>query len=348
MMLETIFYMNTILQWFVAFGIVLGFVIVAKIFYWVATNILKKVAKKTEAKLDDMLIDIIEGPLVFVVILVGIWVALGTLHKTQSIDNLLTGGIYIIVVLNIAWFLSRLLDAMVKIYLVPLAQKSSSTMDDQLIPIVQKGLKLTIWSIAILVGLNNAGYNIGALLAGMGIGGLAFAMAAKETVANLFGGFTIFVDKPFVVGDRIVTNGFDGVVEDIGLRSSRIRTLQGRLVTMANADIANGAVENISSEPHRKVSMSLGLTYDMDENKVVQAISIVENIIKQTAEVKDESVVGFSSFGDFSLNISVVYYIIKGENMTTAKNNINLNILKEFNSHGIDMAYPTQTVIVKK
>ncbi len=347
-MLDTTFYMNTILQWFVALGIVLGFVIVAKILYWVATNILKKVAKKTEAKLDDILIDIIEEPLVFVVILAGIWVALGTLHKTQSIDNLLTGGIYIIVVLNIAWFLSRLLDAMVKIYLVPLAQKSSSTMDDQLIPIVRKGLKLCIWSIAILVGLNNAGYNIGALLAGLGIGGLAFAMAAKDTVANLFGGFTIFVDKPFVVGDRIVTNGFDGVVEDIGLRSSQIRTLQGRLVTMANADIANGAVENISSEPHRKVSMSLGLTYDMDENKVAQAISIVENIIKQTAEVKDESVVGFSSFGDFSLNISVIYYIIKGENMTTAKNNINLNILKEFNSHGIDMAYPTQTVIVQK
>ncbi len=347
-MLETTFYMNTILQWAVAFGIVLGFVIVAKILYWVATNILKKLAKKTKGKLDDILIDIIEEPLVFVVILVGIWVALGTLHKTQSIDNILTGGIYIIVVLNIAWFLSRLLDAMVKNYLVPLAQKSSGTMDDQIIPIVRKGLKLGIWSIAILVGLNNAGYNIGALLAGLGIGGLAFAMAAKDTVANLFGGFTIFVDKPFVVGDRIVTNGFDGVVEDIGLRSSRIRTLNSRIVTMANADIANGAVENISSEPHRKVSISLGLTYDMDENKVVQAMSIVENIIKQTAEVKDECVVGFSSFGDFSLNISVIYYIIKGENMTTAKNNINLNILKEFNTHGIDMAYPTQTVIVKK
>ncbi len=347
-MLETTFYMNTILQWAVAFGIVLGFVIVAKILYWVATNILKKLAKKTQGKLDDILIDIIEEPLVFVVILVGIWVALGTLHKTQSIDNILTGGIYIIVVLNIAWFLSRLLDAMVKNYLVPLAQKSSGTMDDQIIPIVRKGLKLGIWSIAILVGLNNAGYNIGALLAGLGIGGLAFAMAAKDTVANLFGGFTIFVDKPFVVGDRIVTNGFDGVVEDIGLRSSRIRTLNSRIVTMANADIANGAVENISSEPHRKVSISLGLTYDMDENKVVQAMSIVENIIKQTAEVKDECVVGFSSFGDFSLNISVIYYIIKGENMTTAKNNINLNILKEFNTHGIDMAYPTQTVIVKK
>jgi MscS family membrane protein len=347
-MLETTFYMNTVSQWIVAFVIVLGFVIVGKIVYWVATNILKKFAKETKTQLDDILIETMQEPLALIIITTGVLISFETLNTTAIVDSFVTGGIYFVYPISIAWFLSRLLDAIVIHYLQPLAEASSSSMDDQLLPIVRKGLKLAIWSIAILIGLNNAGFNIGALLAGLGIGGLAFAMAAKDTVANLFAGFTILVDKPFVLGQRIKTDGFDGVVEEIGLRVSRIRTLNGRIVTMANADIANGAVENISSEPHRKISFSLGLTYDMDENKITKAMSIVENIIKQTKGVKDECVVWFDSFGDFSLNISVIYYIIKGENITLIKNNINLNILKEFNQHKIDMAFPTQTVKIDK
>ncbi len=347
-MLTKTFYMNTILEWLIAFGIMLLFIILGKIIYRFTTNVLKKLAKKSQTKLDDILIDIVEEPLVTVFVVVGIWVSLGSLNKTENIDELITGGIYIAIVLNIAWFLSRFVDAMVTNYLRPMAEKTPGTMDDQLLPIVRKGLKFTIWSIAILVGLNNAGYNIGALLAGLGIGGLAFAMAAKDTVANLFGGFTIFVDKPFTVGDRIVTNGYDGVVEEIGLRSTHIRTLQGRIVTIANADVSNNPIENISSEPNRKISITLGLTYDMDEKKIAQTIQILENIIKETKGVKDESIVGFDSFGDFSLNISLIYYVIKGENITKAKNSINLNILKQFNKNGIDMAFPTQTLLMQK
>ncbi len=229
-----------------------------------------------------------------------------------------------------------------------MAEKSSGTLDDQLLPIVHKILKGIIWVIAILMALNNAGYNIGALLAGLGIGGLAFAMAAKDTIANLFGGFTILMDKPFVVGDRVGTNGFDGVVEDIGLRSSKIRTLQGRLVTISNADISNGAIENITSEPSRKISMSLGLTYDTDEKKIQKAIDILENIIKNTDGVEDKPTVWFDSFGDFSLNISFIYLIKNGENISKIKNNINLSILSQFNKNKIDMAYPTQTVLIDK
>ncbi|RLA74394.1 MAG: mechanosensitive ion channel family protein [Epsilonproteobacteria bacterium] len=347
-MLEKTFYMNTVFEWLVAFGILALFIIAGKIVFWITTNILKKMATKSKTKLDDIVIDIIEEPIVFVIIISGIQVAFSTLNKTEAIGAFISSGVYMLIIFGVAWFLSRLLDAIVTNYLKPMAEKSSGTLDDQLLPIVHKILKGIIWVIAILMALNNAGYNIGALLAGLGIGGLAFAMAAKDTIANLFGGFTILMDKPFVVGDRVGTNGFDGVVEDIGLRSSKIRTLQGRLVTISNADISNGAIENITSEPSRKISMSLGLTYDTDEKKIQKAIDILENIIKNTDGVEDEPTVWFDSFGDFSLNISFIYLIKNGENISKIKNNINLSILSQFNKNKIDMAYPTQTVLIDK
>ena len=347
-MLEKTFYMNTVFEWLVAFGILALFIIAGKIVFWITTNILKKMATKSKTKLDDIVIDIIEEPIVFVIIISGIQVAFSTLNKTEAIGTFISSGVYMLIIFGVAWFLSRLLDAIVTNYLKPMAEKSSGTLDDQLLPIVHKILKGIIWVIAILMALNNAGYNIGALLAGLGIGGLAFAMAAKDTIANLFGGFTILMDKPFVVGDRVGTNGFDGVVEDIGLRSSKIRTLQGRLVTISNADISNGAIENITSEPSRKISMSLGLTYDTDEKKIQKAIDILENIIKNTDGVEDEPTVWFDSFGDFSLNISFIYLIKNGENISKIKNNINLSILSQFNKNKIDMAYPTQTVLIDK
>ena len=135
-------------------------------------------------------------------------------------------------------------------------------MDDQLLPVVRKGLRATIWILGILVALNNAGYNVGALLAGLGIGGLALAMAAKDTVANIFGGVTIFTDKPFKINERIKLGGFDGTITEIGIRSTRLKTLEGRVVTIPNAKFTGGMVENVSMEPSRKVVLNLGLVYD--------------------------------------------------------------------------------------
>ena len=277
----------------------------------------------------------------------GIWFGLSTLNLSESIKGYIDKGNYILITLATAWFLSRLLDSVVVKYLKPIVKESEGNLDDQLLPIIRKGLKLTIWSIAILVALNNAGYNIGALLAGLGIGGLAFAMAAKDTVANLFGSFTIFVDKPFMVGDRIESNGFDGTVQEIGIRSTKIKTLAGRIVTIANADVANNPIENISSEPSRKVVSTLGLTYDMSAKKIELAIQTLRDISALNKSIEENITVGFSSFGDFSLNILYIYYIKSGEDIMGTQTSINLAILREFGEKGLDMAFPTQTIITQ-
>ena len=140
-------------------------------------------------------------------------------------------------------------------------------MINQIGPILRKTVRSVVWILGVITAMNNAGFDVGALLAGVGIGGLAMAMAAKDFVANIFGGVTVFVDKPFKVGDRIVVDGIDGTVQEIGIRSSRLITLQGRMVTIPNNSFTNSPVENITAEPSRKVSVTLGLTYDTSPEK---------------------------------------------------------------------------------
>ena len=137
-----------------------------------------------------------------------------------------------------------------------MVEESDNTLDDQLLPIVRKGTKFSLWAVGIIVALNNAGYDVGALIAGLGIGGLALAMAARDTVSNVFGGFTIFTDRPFTLNDRIKVSGFDGTVDEIGIRSTRLRTLAGTLVTIPNSTFSGSAVENSSAEPSRGVVMT--------------------------------------------------------------------------------------------
>jgi len=199
-----------------------------------------------------------------------------------------------------------------------------------------------------LLALNNAGYNVGALLAGLGIGGIALAMAAKDTVANMFGGLTIFIDQPFKIKDRIKIGGYDGVVEEIGIRSSRIRTLEGRLVTIPNHKFTDNFVENVSSEPNRKVVLNLGLTYDTPPEKMELAIKILKNIQETDPGLDNKIWLVFDSFGDFSLGINFVYYITDGQDKTEVISRINLSILKQFNDAGLEFAFPTQTIFTQQ
>ncbi|OQX57585.1 MAG: hypothetical protein B5M52_07065, partial [Helicobacteraceae bacterium 4484_230] len=229
------YYHNTILEWIIALALIVATVVFAKMIYIGAGSFVKKLTKKTKNEFDDLLVDMLEEPMVFAIIILGVWYSLQTLNMTAAAESVLGRAYYILIIFDVAWLVSRLMDAVVKKYVQPFVSKTEGKLDDQLLPLLRKGIKLSIWVVAILVALNNAGYNVSALLASLGIGGLAFALAAKDTIANLFGSFTIFIDKPFEVGDRIVVQGYDGIVVEVGLRSTRLRTLNGRMVTLANS-----------------------------------------------------------------------------------------------------------------
>ena len=194
------------------------------------------------------------------------------------------------------------------------------------------------------MAIDNAGYKIGPLLAGLGIGGIALAMAAKDTIANIFGGFTIFTDKPFMVKDRIKIDGFDGFVEEIGLRSTRVRTLDGTQVTIPNSHFSDSAVENITREPTRKVVLNLGLTYDTTPANMEKARKLLKQIATKNNGVNDKFLISFNAFGDFSLGILFIYYIKKSADILETQNDMNNEILTKFNESGLSFAFPTQSI----
>ncbi len=341
------FYGNTITEWLIALGLVITSVIFAKFIYMLIGKFIKKLTKKTETEFDDLLIDMLEEPLVFALIIIGIWYALQTLHLTETISTMIGKAYYILIIFDVAWLVARLFDTIIERYVVPFAKETETKLDDQLLPLLRKSIRASIWIIAILVALNNAGYNVGAIIASLGIGGLAFALAAKDTVANLFGSLTIFLDEPFQIGERISVNGFDGFVEEVGIRSTRLRTLNGRLVTMSNSSIANTSIENISSEPNRKITINLGLTYDTTADQMQHAMDMLEEIIMNDPNLENEVSTAFTAFNDFTLNIRLIYYIKKGASIAKSQTAVNMEILRRFNEAELEFAFPTQTIYTR-
>ncbi len=338
------YYGNTLQEWFIATAIIVLSVILAKIIYWIFSRVVRLFTAKTKTQLDDLIVDMIEEPSVFLIIVAGFWFGLNYLTLPEALSTFIGRVYQVLIAILIGWMLSRLFNALFRAYVAPLADKTESDFDDQLLPIVRKGISTIIWVMAIIIGLNNAGYDVAALIAGLGIGGLALAMAAKDTVSNVFGGFTIFTDKPFKIGDRVKVAGYDGSVEEIGIRSTRLKTLEGRIVTIPNAKFADAPVENVSWEPSRKVVINLGLTYDTTPEKMERAMAILQEINNDNPHTEEKTVISFNAFGDFAMNIMFIYYIEKGEDIAGTQSEVNLEILKRFNAEGLEFAFPTQTL----
>ncbi len=347
--LSIIVYKNSVLSWIISFAIIVGSVAIGKLVYIFLGTSVKALTLKTKTKLDDVLIDMLEEPFVFAMVLTGIWFALKRLVFEQGTLNLIDKGFDFLIIINVTWLIQRLIDAFFKEYLLPIVEKTENDLDDQIFPIVRRTAGITIWGLGLIVALENLGYKIGPLLAGLGIGGIALAMAAKDTVSNIFGGVTILVDKPFKIKDRIKINGYDGNVEEIGLRSTRIRTLAGTLVTIPNSKFTESPIENVTLEPSRKITLNLGVTYDTKPEKIEEAIKILKEIAEENSEfIKEKYLLSFNEFKDFSLGIFFIYYIKKSANILDTQTKINLEILKRFKHAKISMAFPTQTIEIKK
>ena len=248
----------------------------------------------------------------------------------------------------IVWFLYsmvQLLDARLKRW----ALSTPSDIDEILVPLIGKSLRVFIVIVGGMVVVKNlTGIEIGPLLASLGIGGLAVALAAKDSIANFFGTLTILFDKPFQVGDRIVIDNYDGTVEEVGFRSSRLRTLTGHLVTIPNEKLVNSTVENIGKRPHIRWLTNIGITYDTPPDKVSQAVRLLEDILADHEGQHPDFPprVFFNGFNDWSLNIMVLlwYHPANYWDFQVFIQRTCLEILRQFREAGIDFAFPSRTV----
>lgn len=347
--LEKTYYNNTAEDWFISFLFIIGGIILSKIIYWIFSTVIKKLTSKTKTRLDDVLIQVLEKPVIYAFIIGGAWLGLDRLTFSPKTDTIITHAFTFILIFNITWLLVRAIDAVFTELVIPYTEKSENTFDDQIVPIIRKGMKAVLWSMGIIIGLDNAGFDIMALIAGLGIGGLALALAAQDTVKNIFGGIMIFLDKPFKLGDRIIISGQDGFVTEVGIRSTRIKTLMGRVITVPNANFAESSIENISIEPARKVPVNLGLTYDTTPDKMELAMKLLDDIVNNNQDtVTEDRIISFNNWGDFNLGILFIYYIRKEADILATQSKINLQILKQFNENGLEFAFPTQTIYKKE
>ena len=223
-------------------------------------------------------------------------------------------------------------------------------MDDQLIPVAIRISKLFAALVGLIFVLQNIGVNVSALIASLGVGGIAVALAAKDTLANVFGSVTIFTDRPFQVGDAISINGNVGSVEEVGLRSTRIRTGANSLLTVPNAAVVNATIDNLGAREFRRVRATLGLTYGTPTETIEAFMKGVEKILESTEEVrKDNYVVHFVEFGPSSLDILVQYHLqVDGwSHELQVRTAINLEIIRLTEQLGVDFAFPSQSLYVE-
>jgi MscS family membrane protein len=276
-------------------------------------------------------------------------VAFPELRFPARIDGLAAIAIQALAAYSGVWLAYRLIDVLTD-FMRARAELSATRLDDQLVPLVGKSLKVFVSIVGGLFILQNLDVDVGSLLAGLGLGGLAIALAAKDTVANLFGSVMIFIDKPFQIGDTIVLNDMEGTVQEVGFRTSRIRTAYDSEVTLPNALVVSAMIDNHGRRKYRRYKTALGLTYDTPPEKVQAFCEGVRAILAAApATRKDVYRVEFVSFGTSALEIEVVCFfsVTTTDEEQAARSHVNLEIMRLAAGLGVAFAFPTQTVHVE-
>jgi Small-conductance mechanosensitive channel len=334
--------------WLKAAAYIVGGFVVGVIAAWLCKNVFKAIFSKTKTKIDDILLDAIEKPLVAILVFVGIRQGIDILTVAPGVAPWFSKVITILIAGSVAAALAKLFDGLIQEYLVPYVQKSEGNLDDQLLPIIRKTVAIIIWVIFALFAIKEAGYDIGALLAGLGIGGVAIALAAKDTLSNFFGSVAIFVDKPFMINDRVRVAGYDGTIVEIGIRTSRLRTLDNHLVTLPNSVFAAGAIVNVSAEPATKVSTKVQLDTVVGYEGTKRALDILKDIGDKTSGCEKGALVSLTGFGDSSFDLVMYFFIKKGADYFGTINAVNLEILKRLEEANLPLAFPTRVIMERK
>lgn len=346
-MLENELWGNTIENWGISILIILGAIIIVKLLSLLGKKVIKPFVTGTDNHLDDVIFYSLEAPVKFAIILLGIWIAIHRLVYPDSFVKVVDNAYSILIVLDITWFFGRLFSSLLQVYW----GKQSNGQANKMMPIIKRTILVIVWLIGIVMALSNVGVNISALLGTLGIGGIAFALAAQDTVKNVFGAFTILTDKPFSIGDTIRVDSYEGTVVDVGVRSTKIMNYDKRIITFPNYKITDTSIVNISSEPMRRVVLNLGLTYDTTSEKMKEALELLKSIPKRVENVSSnpsDIVAVFTEYSDSALVIMYIYFIEKQGDILGVTSNMNMEILAAFNKAGLNLAFPTRTVHIQK
>ena len=305
--------------------------------------------KRTKTQIDDMLVEMITKPLQLLFLIIGFYFANGFLSGSDM--AVFVNTIFrTFVILWIFYTIFVMLSPFTKVI-----QSFSNIFGKDLSRDVEnfiiKSLKLFVIALGFMAMMREWGFDVSAFVASLGLGGLAFALAAKDTTANLFGSIVIFSDRPFMIGDWIKTSDVEGTVEDIGIRSTKVRAFDQSLVSIPNAVMANSAITNFSKMGKRRVKMKLGVTYQTTTKQLNELLTLMRDYLKNNPEVHPDTImIYFDEFTDSSLGIFCYFFTntTVWSEYLQVKERINLDIMKLFEDVGVEFAYPTQTLFLQK
>ena len=345
--------------WFLG-AILVGFIFKKLISKYLSHLLFKVVGKKGAEVGIDKFDALLTKPIGFCIMLSIIY--LGSSHiEYPSVWNLasenevglkmlINKGFSLIYVYSIFWIILKVID-FIGLILNKRAEATENKMDDQLIPFIIEIAKIITYVFALVIVMGNIfEVNITALATGLGIGGLALAMASKESLENLLGSFTIFFDQPFTVGDIVTVGTVTGVVEKVGFRSTRIRTFDKSLVTVPNKKMIDAELDNLGLRPIRRVKFNIGLTYETAPEQIKAIVTDIQEMINLHEKTNQDGRVRFQEFGSSSLDIMVMYFVDspKWEDLINVKEDVNYKIMEIVKKHNSDFAFPSTTVYLQK
>ncbi len=344
--LQQTFFNNRILDYLICLSIFLIGIIVIQIFKRFLLKRLRKWAKRTATTIDDFLIRMIEKELLPLFYFGAFYVSIQGLTLNPALEkgiNVL--GLILLTIFGVRFLLAIIVYGLENYWV----KKEKDVAKKQGLKGILMTVKVIAWGLAIIILLDNFGIKVSALIAGLGIGGVAIALAAQSILGDLFSYFSIFFDRPFEIGDFIIVGDLLGTVEHIGIKTTRVRSLGGEQLVFSNTDLTNSRVRNYKRMDRRRVVFRLGVTYETGLRELKEIPVVITNIIKGINDTVFDRT-HFFSYGDFSLVFEVVYYVIGSDynKYMDIQQEINLKIKEEFEKHGIEFAYPTQTLYLNK
>lgn len=328
--------------------------LIAKILNYILNNFLKKWADKTAVHFDDILFNSL-NPSMTMFVFAGMFY-IGTQQLNQGdYSAVFDSAFNLLLIFPVVYFLIKFSTEAIAFYL----KGDKETMrkrkvNEAAIDLLMQIIRIALFIIGILLVISNLGYNVTALLTGLGVGGLAFALAAQDILKNFFAGIALIFDKTFGKGERVQFEGNSGIIEELKLRSTKLRTYDGTLLTIPNAMLADNIVENVTKVPRVKVKMTLGLVYGTSSKQMKKAKQLIQKVLDNHPDVDEKSTtIYFNHFGAYSLDIDVYYYAKKltmadWTQRTQMKEDVNLGIMEEFEKAKLEFAFPTQTIELRK
>jgi len=323
--------------------IFLGILLASRVFQFLVLRHFKKLAQKTKTDIDDLFVDILKKVRPPFYFFLALYFALKSLQIVSWLDKILTAILITWVIYLAILAFQSVIDYVIK----KKAKKDKTT--ESAFRLLGKILKGVLWAIGILFILSNLGVNITSLVAGLGIGGVAVAFALQNILEDLFSSFAIYFDKPFGVGDFIVVGQHKGTVEKIGVKTTRLRSIHGEEVVISNRELTNSKIQNFGRVKERRALFKIGVIYETPQEKLKRIPEIIQKIIEEEEMTRFDRV-HFVEYGDFSLNFEISFYVKTSDYKTflDIQQKILFKIREEFQNQGIEFAYPTQTLYLKK